>query len=256
MKPELNTILSRLVASLIVPGFIAVGPYLAVLQNDTNEVHRWLFSGSFGPTAVLVLIVFTAGLLVEEAGSHVEWGYWNGLNFPGEKVAYKQPKKFREMTDEQKQSEAEIKKKKEKDAKEQKEKRKNDWYKYLTATGVSETMEDHIAHIVSRLKWELSGGIAFLVGALPVFCLAWKGDGSFFCPAVAIWVSWWVVFVAQLIVGIGLLAVAKITMNYLVELREKLVKAYEDQTAAGQKLLGQATFENLTLQVSQGKPTA
>jgi hypothetical protein len=217
MKPELNTILSRLFASLIVPGFIASGPYLAVLQDESSHAHRWLFSGGFGATSALVLIVFTVGLLMEEWGDRLEWWFWKRWSFPGETDGGT--------------------------------KREADWFKYLVVSDVSDAMADHIAHVVSRLKWELSGGVAFFVGAIPVL-LVFAVESTFSGPKADLKESWLALCLVQVVVGFLLLIAGKSNMNYLVELR-KAISKHDADSGGGRNLPGKMTFEKLTVVISK-----
>jgi hypothetical protein len=140
MKPDLNVVLSRLFASLIVPGFIATAPFVWCLQ-ETKYQHavEWLLSGSLPASAVGVLIVFSASLIMEQLGSSLEWLFWTKANW-------------------KKCSGPAL--------------RDEEWYEYLMTETVPPIMSDHISHLVSRLKWALNGGPAFIIGACAPLLLA------------------------------------------------------------------------------------
>jgi hypothetical protein len=123
MKPELNVFLSRLLASLVIPGFVACAPYLVVGLVKWPAAHAWLLSGSLAPSAIAVLILFSSGLLMEEVGSWLEWHFWNT------RKCFFKFFKFQHCADGEKMN--------------------ADWYSYLHVTDIPPVMADHIPHVVS-----------------------------------------------------------------------------------------------------------
>jgi hypothetical protein len=190
MKPELNTVLSRLLASLIVPGFVAAAPYLIWYGTKDPNGHAWLLSGTLAPSAVVVLIVFSAGLLMEEIGSWLEWHFWV-------KSRWDDCQDF--------------------------EKRERDWYLYLMVKDVPETMADHISHLVSRLKWELSGGPGFIAGCIPT-AIEIFNTASIGCKNFNLSVPWLFLLGLQIATGGFLIYKGSQTMRYLIKIRSKLLE--------------------------------
>jgi hypothetical protein len=62
----------RVVAGVIVPGAVALIPWLLVTSACYPGVGEWLFKNAALPNATLVLLVFCVGMVCENLGSRLE----------------------------------------------------------------------------------------------------------------------------------------------------------------------------------------
>ncbi len=103
------------------------------------------------------------------------------------------------------------------------EERERDWYQYLLVKNIPETMADHISHLVSRLKWELSGGPSFFAGSVPTIIHLFN-TGSFSCKTFNLSLPWLIVLCLQIAAAVILIYKGSQTMRYLIKLRSKLLE--------------------------------
>jgi hypothetical protein len=62
----------RVLAGVIVPGAVALVPWLLVASASYPAVGEWLFENEALPNATLLLLVFCIGMICENLGSRVE----------------------------------------------------------------------------------------------------------------------------------------------------------------------------------------
>lgn len=63
----------RFLAAVLTPGAVAAWPWLIVLGLSQQEVGRWLIQTSALPFTVILVVTVVSGLLLEDAGSRLEY---------------------------------------------------------------------------------------------------------------------------------------------------------------------------------------
>lgn len=62
----------RIIAGVVIPGTVALVPWLLVVAQTYPTFGDWIFSGEILPNAALVIMVFGSGMFLENFGSRLE----------------------------------------------------------------------------------------------------------------------------------------------------------------------------------------
>lgn len=93
-SPErLDGRLLRIIAGVIIPGAVALVPWLLVLAQAYPAFGDWIFSGEILPNAALVIVVFCGGMFMENFGSRLEvfFDRQHGINYDAWSRYLRQP---------------------------------------------------------------------------------------------------------------------------------------------------------------------
>jgi O-antigen/teichoic acid export membrane protein len=72
LPERLDGRLLRIIAGVVIPGAVASVPWLLVVAQTYPAFGDWIFSGEILPNTTLVIVVFCAGMFLENFGSRLE----------------------------------------------------------------------------------------------------------------------------------------------------------------------------------------